>query len=97
MAEMSKTSPIPFTQYVLPDGRQRSISIERPANVADLATRFIERGGRFEAEVLTTNEVSLTAVKDVDGEPEDIAIRICANGPGIEDAVDSLVREVATA
>ena len=80
---------IPFTQYLLPDGRRREISIDRSPGIEALALKFIEGGGRYEAECLTTGEVSLTAHKN----DEDIAIVICPNGPAIEEQVDELVRQ----
>lgn len=83
---------IPFTQYLLPDGRKRPISIDRPQDVEDMAAEFIEAGGWFEAEMLTTGKVSLTACMIVDDEPDDVEIVLTDNGPGIEEAVDKLVR-----
>lgn len=84
---------IPFTQYHRPDGRHTEISIGCSAEIEDLAERFIKSGGRFEAEVLTTGHVSLSAVfEDEDGEPGDIAIEVVPNGPGIDAAIDRLVR-----
>lgn len=86
---------IPFTQYVLPNGRRRDEQIERSADIEAIAQRFIDSGGRYECEVLTTGHVSLTAVKEVDGEPQDVEIIVCANGPHIPEKVDDLVRRSA--
>lgn len=83
---------IPFTQYVLPRGRRHAILIDRPAEVEALSQRFIDAGGKYEAEVLTTGQVSLTAVLNVDGELQDVAIKISNNGPDVPPAVDDLVR-----
>ena len=83
---------IPFTQYLLPDGRKRDTDIERPAEIEEMALRFMEGGGRYECEILTTGEVSLTAVKEIDGEPQDVEIEVCHNGPGVGERVDDLVR-----
>lgn len=85
---------IPFTQYVLPHGRKREETIERPAEIEALAQKFIDAGGRYECEVLTTGEVSFTAVFcDEDGDEQDVEIEICANGPAVLDAVDAIVRK----
>jgi len=84
---------IPFRQYLRPDGRQRKVEIDMPPEVEHLAYGFINAGGRYEAEVLTTGDVSLTAVYDVDGEDQDIAIELCDNGPGVPEAVEKLVRK----
>jgi hypothetical protein len=83
---------IPFTQYLRPDGRRRSVEIDRPAEVEAIAEQFIASGGRFECEVLMTGEISFTAVKEVDGEEQDVEIVICENGPGVGEKVDELVR-----
>lgn len=83
---------IPFTQYLLPDGRKKAESIARPAAIEALARRFIDAGGYFECEMLTDMEtVSLTAGID----DEDIAIRLARNGPDIPVSIDALVREAA--
>jgi len=79
---------IPFTQYLLPNGRKSYQLIDRPEDIEDIARRFIASGGRYECEVLRTGEVSLTAVKYDD----DVEIVLSANGPSIPDKVDELVR-----
>lgn len=95
-AEMPVPPPgIPFTQYLRPDGRKRMVSIKMPADIEALAIRFIESGGWFEVEELTTGEVSLTACREDGFDVEDIAIRVVPNGPGVAAAVEGLVREVA--
>jgi len=83
---------IRFTQYVLPSGRARDEYITRPAEIEALADKFKASGGWYEAEILTTGEVSFTACKMVDGEARDVEIEICANGPAVYDAVDRLVK-----
>jgi hypothetical protein len=74
---------IAFTQYLRPDGRKRSCEIDRPPKVEALAEQFIAVGGRYECEELTTGDVSLTAVYEVDGEDQDVAIELCINGPAV--------------
>ena len=81
---------IPFTQFKQPHGIRVSRTVSRPKNIERLAWEFIDRGGRFEAEILTTGEVSLTACM-VDGEA-DLAIEIVPNGPEVTAAVDRLVK-----
>lgn len=82
-----------FTQYILPHGRREPVSIERPDEIEALAKQFIDSGGRYECEVLTTGHVSLTAVHTVDDEEQDVAIEVCANGPDVPVRVDQLVRK----
>ena len=86
---------IPFTQYLRPDGRKRPVSVEMPDDIEALAFAFIERGGWFEVEELTSGHASLTACHIVDDEPQDIAIRVVENGPPVVPAVEALVREAA--
>lgn len=85
---------IPFTQYLLPMGQKRVIDIDIDRqDVIDAARRFTKGGGRFEAEILTTGHVSVTAVVDTGEEGmADIAIRIVPNEPGkVLAAVEELI------
>lgn len=82
---------IPFTQFLLPDGRERPEEIDRPAEIEAMANRFIKAGGRYTVELLTTGEVSLAA----EYRDEDIAIEICPNAVGVSGHVDNLVRASA--
>ena len=80
---------IPFTQYLRPNGRAVDIYFQAPDHVFLKAEQLIADGFKFEVEVLTTGEISLTVS---DGE-EDIAIELFPNGPGIEKHVEALVDE----
>jgi hypothetical protein len=84
-----ETKEITFTQYLRPDGQQVDIYFPAPDHLYLLAEELIADGYRFEAEVLTTGEISLTVS---DGE-EDIAIQLCPNSPGIEKFVGKLIEE----
>ena len=84
---------IPFTQYLRPDGRKRDVSIDMDEAIEAEAQAFIDSGGWFECEELMTGHASLTACRVVDDEPQDIAIRVVPNGPGVDRAVEDLVRE----
>jgi hypothetical protein len=86
---------IAFIEYVLPDGKTRQISFDRPAEVENIAHRFIREGGRYEYEILTTGHASITAVKAVGQKDEDdIATRVCQNAPeAVGTAVDYVVRQ----
>jgi len=83
---------IPFTQYILPDGRREHVEISRP-EVAPLADRFIEAGGKFECEMLNDYKtISLTAAFETgDAGWQDIAIKLVPNGPEVPHAVSALV------
>lgn len=84
------TAPlIPFTQYLLPSGKRREVTIEVAPEVAAKARAIIARGLCFECELLRTGEVSLTIT---DPEGGDLDIRVRPNGPGIREAVEDLIR-----
>lgn len=81
---------IAWTQYLLPDGRRTSFTMEVPADVADKAARLEKAGLFLEAEVLRTGEVSLTIA---DREEEvDADIRVVPNGPAVTEAALDLIR-----
>lgn len=86
---MSEMMAVPVTQFMLPDGRRKAITVERPREIAERAHKIIGRGLRFEAEVLMTGQVSLT-VSDP-GEEVDLFIEISPNGPEVLEAFDRLV------
>lgn len=80
---------IPFTQYMMPNGRKVPVSIEVADDVYATATKLIDAGLCFECEVLTTGQVSMTIT---DPEEGDLDIRVRPNGPGIREAVEDMVR-----
>ena len=80
---------IPFTQYLMPDGRPKQIEINRPEEVEAKAAKIIAAGLRLEAEVLRTGEVSFT-VFDVETETDE-ACEVSRNGPEVLEAVDRLI------
>lgn len=81
--------PIKFTQYLRPDGRQKTITISRPEGIAKMAEALKATGYDLEAEVLQTGLVSLTVVdKELE---EDVEIEVTTNGPDVLAAVDRLI------
>lgn len=48
---------ISLTQYLMPDGRPRPVTIERPPEVKALAGEVEAAGGTFECELLSAMEV----------------------------------------
>jgi len=76
-----------FTQYILPHGRKRTLTINRPFKVEEKARQVEVAGGRFEVEILRSGEVSLTVAY----EDEDIAIELVPNDASVPPAVDRLV------
>lgn len=84
---------IPFTQYVLPHGRRQPLKIEVCHDVADIADALLGREkGRYalECEVLRTGQVSLTIADML--EEVDADIRLLANGTGVPEAVENMLR-----
>lgn len=84
---------IPFTQYMRPDGRKVAVSIELDEETETKAQEFIDVGGWFECEHLTTGHASLTACWNMPDGDNDIAIRVVPNGPLVPDAVASIIYE----
>jgi hypothetical protein len=80
---------IPFTQYILPNGRQQQIEIGMSPDVEEKAHELIKRGCHFDAEILTTGEVSFTCERCEDL----LSQEICENGPPVIEAVRKLVEE----
>lgn len=79
---------IDFTEYVLPNGRQRVLKISVPDDIGKMA-RDIENDGerRFECETLRTGQISLTIVgENDDGDQDDLDIEI-ADSPHTRDVV----------
>lgn len=84
--------PIPFTQYLRPDGRTRPALIDRDPEIEAIAHDAITKGVTFTAELLgDTNLVMLNAEHN----GKDIAAALVMNGPGVPDAVDKLVRNTS--
>lgn len=80
---------IPFTQFLMPDGRKRDEAISRPAHIEAMAKELLNRGCNFEIEMLSTGEISLEVMR---GE-ESLAHELCSNGPAVPIAADSIVTQ----
>lgn len=93
---------IPFTQYLMPDGRTTIIHIVDPkeidpttwSNCCASAQKIIDAGYRFEIEMLSdysTISMTVTGYDPQIDEDNDIAHRLCANGPDVSFEVVALV------
>lgn len=82
---------IKFTQYLRPNGTPVAVEVSRQDAVEDMARQLAMAGVRFESEVLSTGEVSLTAEDDTVDESGPLAHEISPNGPAVLLAVDRLV------
>ena len=82
---------IPFTQYLLPNGRSRQIDLFTNDEEIFTKSKLIQNAGfRFECEYLTTKELSVT-ILDVRKE-RDVAIEICGKGTFVVDHLEKLIR-----
>jgi len=88
---MTDQTTIQFTQYMLPDGRAQQVDliVDDPSTARMASEILMQKGYRFECEVLTNGVVSLTCANTLQG--IDIAIELCPNGPGIKAAVGRMV------
>ncbi len=91
---------IRFTQFLRPNGQQVAVGVDRADGIEQRAERLQRNGCRFEVEVLTTGDVSFEVLapwKDEEGDPVTLAMLIVENGPGVMQAVDTLVVEATLA
>lgn len=79
---------IPFTQYLLPNGRRINVEFTGATQESfDKAQLIMEATFRFEIEVLNNGMVSAT----ISDHNDDYAQVICANGPEIDDAINKMI------
>jgi hypothetical protein len=91
---MNEKREIKFTQFLMPFGTPKPVSIDRPAPIADMADKIVAKGYRLECEMLPTREISLTITNDKDG---DVAIEVVPNGPEVPVAIDRMIERFAAA
>lgn len=84
-------NPIPFTQYLRPDGRRRAMSIVRSPEITALAAQIMAAGYVFEMEVLGGSNDNVYLECRRNGRM--LSNRLVRNGPLVPEAVDQLVRE----
>jgi hypothetical protein len=82
---------IPFTQFLMPDGRRKAVTIDSTPEIETKAKELIAAGYCFEIEMLMTGCIAMECCTP-DGE-EPLAFEICSNGPPVVDAVNKLVRD----
>lgn len=81
---------IPFTQFLMPDGRESQVTIDRPDDIAAKAQEIIAAGYRFECEMLSDyTTISLTITDPDEG---DVEIEIVPNGPEVPVAIDNMIK-----
>ncbi len=84
---MAINQPIPFTQYLLPNGRRKKIVISRPEDIHDKAMAIMCGGYCFEIEILPNGLVYM-AIADNEGDRDNEIVR---NGPEVPTAVDKMI------
>lgn len=84
-------TPIPFTQFLRPNGRKEPVTIDRPDDIAALAQAIIAKGYWFECESLLSGQVSFTITDD----RGDHAIAVVRNGPDVEAIIDRMIVDFA--
>lgn len=85
---MDETSPIEFTQYLLPNRQSTRVTIDRPQAIAVMAGKIRDRGYRFEIEMLSDyRTISMTITDD----ECDHDIEVVPNGPEVPMAVDRMI------
>lgn len=84
---------VPFTQFLLPDGRQKEIEISLDPDVEAKAQDIIAAGYKFEIEILRTGIISATIADPI--QEEDVAHALMRNGiqvpPGITKMIENFV------
>lgn len=78
-----------FTQYLLPDGKQRKVIIDLPEKFEKMVKELESIGCHFDVEILTTGMVSFTCEQGDDL----IAIELSPNDENVPVAVKRLVTE----
>lgn len=85
-------SDIPFTQYLMPDGRKSPVTIDRPQPISDLAESIIAKGYRFECEMLSDYATISLTISDDDADHD---IEVCPNGPEVPVRIDAMITRFA--
>lgn len=83
---------IPFTQYLMPNGRKVPVTIEMEPDVETRAKALIDRGCHFDIEMLNTGVISMTC-ENSEYEEEIISIVLCENDKTVVESVRKLVAE----
>lgn len=83
---------IPFTQFLLPDGRKRETGFTCNPEYDEKVQTLLDAGASFEAEILGMGNVSLTVeIEDRHGEHCTLAHELSENGPEIMQKVHLLI------
>lgn len=84
---------VAVTQYLMPDGRRQETSTKLLERLRPQYEYMLKRGWNFGAEVLTTGHISVTIEDRKKG--EDVEIRVIANGPGVQSAMEEMLEAIS--
>ncbi len=76
------TFEVAVVQYLMPDGQREQTGTRLSRELEPLYRDMVKRGCRFEAEMLTTREISVTIFNIKD--EEDVDISVTSNGPEVQ-------------
>lgn len=82
---------IPFTQFLRPHGRRQTVLITLDRVAEAKAFLILAAGYQFQCEELTTGQASFTIFDPTI--QEDVAIKICPNGPAVPKTVTALIMD----
>lgn len=88
---------VPFTQYLRPNGQRKDGGFEVSDEVGAIARELLEAGVHFDAEVLSSGELSLTAELDRLEEYPVLSIKVFAqeSPEQVTAMVEFLIRDAA--
>lgn len=84
---MPKMINVDITQFIHPNGRQRQMTTQLPVRCLAAYGSMVLAGCRFEAEILSTGEISIT----ISNADDDIDIEVVPNGPEVQDAMVAML------
>ena len=84
-----------ITQYMRPSGRKMDVTAVIEDEFKPIYDQMMKAGYRFEAEVLRTNEVSITIAGLVENEMMDIDIEIIPQGQTAEKTLELMLKRAA--
>jgi hypothetical protein len=86
------TVEVPFTQYMMPDGRTAPVwSAPIPSTLAPLANAVLAFGCRFEIEMLRDYCTVSMTIHDPDTGDDVFGPMLCTNGPEVPATIEKLI------
>lgn len=88
---------IPFTQFLMPDGRRTKVTIKRSHEIEEMAHKIIATGYSFEIEMCS--DYKTISMEIINSKERVLAGELCPNGPtqggrlGVPESVDKMVRD----